>query len=53
MDSIEEKFTNNLNFTSEKIPISHEVILEGHTRWVKNLIIDKGNARLVSGGNDY
>jgi WD40 repeat protein len=35
------------------LPISHEVMLKGHTRVVSALALDPAGARLVTGGYDY
>lgn len=36
-----------------KLPISHEVVLSGHSKTVTTIALDPGGARLISGGNDY
>ncbi|ORZ14236.1 WD40-repeat-containing domain protein [Absidia repens] len=53
-DEDDEDSDNDANADNESIlPISHEVVLKGHTRVVSALALDPAGARLVTGGYDY
>lgn len=39
--------------TSNTLPISHEVILAGHSKCIQTLDIDRNGNRMISGGLDY
>lgn len=38
---------------SSELPVTHEVVLSGHTKAVSALSLDPSGARIVSGGYDY
>ena len=47
----EENKSRNLN--EIELPVSHELVLKGHSRAVTSIAVDTPGARLLSGGYDY
>ncbi|KAI8100192.1 WD40-repeat-containing domain protein [Halteromyces radiatus] len=52
-DDDEEEEEEDMETNGSELPISHEVVLKGHTRVVSALALDPAGARLVTGGYDY